>query len=851
MIKEYNFFDLIKEFVIEVPIIQRDYAQGRLLPNVTYIRERFVTDLVKHLIDSKPMHLGFVYGKIEGRDKRKKMELHKKAVQTLLGSVKQYANQFQIEVETSISSAKIEQNHHLRFIPLDGQQRLTTLFVLFWYLNMRKGGAKNKWTSNFKYNNRKSAVAFFEALANHEKTKQISVELSDDLQGQIQSFTWYLYKWNYDATVSGILVMLQAIHKEFQAYPDFKFDELSLDDINFSFDFLDLDELAQTDELYIKMNERGKLLTDFEHFKAWLQDYASKKYRSEEQQLFLEGFWRKLDTEYLNFFWQNINTDFSTLDDFFFNYLKTMAVTYHLANSKEKEIPAFLKSLWSKIKNSEVYDKNKLRYIPISDFVVKYKDENECEQNFELFSFDALQFLDHGFTTIMLYDKDISLREVTQSCLRNPFTSNEIMSSYLKKEQFSTNLWDHVMYFTILTYHQKIKNVNHKHLKDWLRITRNLIYNTYVQNPENLYSALQSINELSNEYLTDVNHELLINIIQRDNFVLKFFNRNQLNEEKTKSKFLENPNWKTEIEKLEFHPYFYGQINFIFKLIEDNNSGINFDEFKQYSEVIAKLFEKDFGGFLVQRALLTFGDYLIKVGSNCSFCKTETNSLRSRNENWRRVFSNKDKLSFLAKLIKRILEIKKQKPEKYRIENALNSIINSHGYNNNQWEYYFLESTFPIKKCTLPESKLLEIRWNDNDDVRLLRTKAITGYHLELRTIYLLDYLEQNFKDYKPYDKIHELWDKNTHGHPGITLENFRNGEELYNLIIQYEFNNPMHYHLVFSENSEPKKPIPDKIMQELIELGYSENADDTESYRKISIHHIELLEFIKNLAIV
>ena len=834
MIKEYSFFNLIKEYVIEVPIIQRDYAQGRILPNVTYIRKRFVTDLVTNIIDAEPMHLGFVYGKIEGKDKLKKVQLHKKAVETLLGTVTQYANQFQIEVETSIFSAKNEQNHNLRFIPLDGQQRLTTLFVLFWYLNMRKGNSDNNWTSNFKYNNRKSTVAFFEALTNPEITKKILTDLSDDLDSQIKSYTWYLNKWSHDATVSGVLVMLQAMHNEFTLYPDFKFDDLSLVDINFSFDFLDLDELAQTDDLYIKMNERGKLLTDFEHFKAWLQDYASKKYKSEEQQSFLEKFWLKLDTDYLDFFWRSITTDYSTLDDFFFNFLKTMAVTYHLANYKAKEIPDFLKSLLSEIRNTERYDKDKLKYIPISEFVFQYKDENDCEQNFELFSFGALQFIDHSFTTVLLYDKDS--REVTQSCLRYPFTSNEIMDSYMKEGQFTINLWDHVMYFTILTYHDKIKNVNLEHLKNWLRITRNLIYNTYIQNPENLYSALHSINELSDQYLSNVNQELLGSIIQREDFVLDFFNRNQLNEEKIKSKLIGNLDWKAEIEKLEYHPYFYGQINFIFQMINDDESGVGFDDFKRYSEVVSKLFDKDSDDFLLQRALLTIGDYLIQVGPNYSFCKTETNSLRSRNENWRKVFGVKEKRTFLKKMIQRIFEQKE-----ITIKNALNTIIKSHGYTIENWEYYFLESVRPMQEC-----KLLAIRWYGKDNVRLLKTRSISGYHLELRTSYLLDYLDQSLKDFKPFDKPIYLLDRKHNGHPGIKLENFKSGEELYRLEIRYKFVEPfLNYQLKFKEVSSSPKPIAEKIIQKLIDPRYSDNS---ESSKTISIHHNELLEFLTNL---
>ena len=48
---------------IEIPIIQRDYAQGRKTPSVKRIRERFVSSLKEALMpDGKPMVLDFVYG---------------------------------------------------------------------------------------------------------------------------------------------------------------------------------------------------------------------------------------------------------------------------------------------------------------------------------------------------------------------------------------------------------------------------------------------------------------------------------------------------------------------------------------------------------------------------------------------------------------------------------------------------------------------------------------------------------------------------------------------------------------------------------------------------------------------
>lgn len=86
-----TFESFIKEYNIEIPAIQRDYVQGRgFTIEEQDKRDSFVDKLIKHISeeDIEPCHLEFIYG---------------------------------AESEKSES-----------FIPLDGQQRLTTLFLLHW-----------------------------------------------------------------------------------------------------------------------------------------------------------------------------------------------------------------------------------------------------------------------------------------------------------------------------------------------------------------------------------------------------------------------------------------------------------------------------------------------------------------------------------------------------------------------------------------------------------------------------------------------------------------------------------------------------------------------------------------------
>lgn len=88
----------LQERKIEIPIIQRDYAQGRI--GKEHLRERFLGEMIAALQGKRsPMTLDFVYGTVENE----------------------------------------------ALWPLDGQQRLTTLWLLHWYIAVRTGHlAENK-----------------------------------------------------------------------------------------------------------------------------------------------------------------------------------------------------------------------------------------------------------------------------------------------------------------------------------------------------------------------------------------------------------------------------------------------------------------------------------------------------------------------------------------------------------------------------------------------------------------------------------------------------------------------------------------------------------------------------------
>jgi hypothetical protein len=261
---------------IEIPLIQRDYAQGRKTENVTRIRENFIDSLCKALLpDATAIDLDFIFGDVEDK----------------------------------------EGENHGKFYPLDGQQRLTTLFLLHCYLAWQTGvRLQDQSWRKFSYATRPGARDFCDFLV------RCQPDFSDTLSAWIKDHAEYLPTWHYDPSIQSMLVMLDALHGWFTAHdPDFKIAWAKLvDEENpaIRFHVLPMKANGLTDELYIKMNSRGKPLTPFENFKAHFEDMLKKAYPD-----MANDFAQKVDTDWSDILWPYRGED-HLIDDEFMRYFR-------------------------------------------------------------------------------------------------------------------------------------------------------------------------------------------------------------------------------------------------------------------------------------------------------------------------------------------------------------------------------------------------------------------------------------------------------------------------------------------------------------------------------------------------
>ena len=218
-----------------------------------------------------------------------------------------------------------------------------------------------------------------------------------------------------------------------------------------------------------------------------------------------------------------------------------------------------------------------------------------------------------------------------------------------------------------------------------MRLCRNLINNTLIQSPSEFYTAIRSIKHLS-EGLNNIYDHILTN-----DFVQGLI-KNQQEEERVKAELILKPHtdWKTQIENIENHSYFDGQIGFILNFSKDNGE-YSIDKFCNYSMLLSTLFKDDKGNkdYLFQRALTALGYYIVDISNSKTFCNFET-GLRAKADNWRKVF-NDDKKSLILKSLLDQVQFES-------LENDLKAIIEN--YSENDWKKTFINNPKVLDFCS-------------------------------------------------------------------------------------------------------------------------------------------------------
>lgn len=567
---------------VEIPIIQRDYAQGR--PAETEVRVAFVGSLRAALDKTEddpslPLDLDFVYGGISGD----------------------------------------------RFQPLDGQQRLTTLFLLHWYLAWRDGKMADfrafmvaDGLCRFTYQVRASSYEFFNELVNWDgPTAPLATKMSTQIEDQF----WYFRSWNLDPTIRSALNMLDELHESFGKVTG-HYDRLAGGGIAYiTFQLLDLENFGLSDDLYIKMNARGKPLTPFESFKAQLEHHLDALLPgltfvlNGAATLPRQYFSYRLDKDWADLLW-HYRDDASLFDVPFMRLLRVLALSSRDPTSTDFDKASATLGAWSQAHSFR-----------------QYQDSGCLDERF-LRPLATLLDLWSGAKGLRTHLPDASHYDERVAFAKVLGDPKALASS------------DLVLFHGYCAYLARFGETTSKEqFGQWMRVIKNLTVNTDYDNVGNLKQSLLWINnELSHA------PRILEHLAGAPRFD-RGFSVQQLREEQLKAALMiKSASWRDLISEAEVHAYFERQIEFLFKFCGvldhwSDLSSVGWTEpedaeyqrnFRRYFQLSQLVFDDEglrpFRDFVWERALFTFGDFMMAKSGNMSFL---TN--RDRDASWKRL----------------------------------------------------------------------------------------------------------------------------------------------------------------------------------------------------------------------
>lgn len=529
---------------IEIPMIQRDYAQGR--EGEKEVRSRFLNAIFSTLSsdEQESLELDFIYGtfwEVEGKESNK-------------------------------------------FIPLDGQQRLTTLFLLYWYIGLNELEPE-KWNqvkdtlSKFTYETRTSSRRFCENLVSANTNKdifEIDKHLDERklLSERIKNLPWFYFSYEKDPTIKSMLNMLDAIDEHYIKLKQSLWAKLS----KLRFYILPMNGFGLSEELYIKMNARGKQLTGFENFKAdivnWMKDKKNPYYNyfqtdvknNSRKMPYYLSVSLKFDNDWTAFYW-NFSRNFDI------NAKEKGKLIYPEGKLID---PLFLRTIYRYFTNKYILssssDASQIEKEPYFNILMK---EGKY-QNFE------------AFENLLNKENFVPDFEKLLDVLFNNWStiSKEILPSWAKIEwsfyNKSITQSERVVFLAITLYLEKFEYQS-KSFRKWMRIVWNIIENTDIADVRSMVGVMKLVQELS-EYSTSI-YEFLAD---KNNSIESSSSKNALAEERQKASFiLSDPNWENTFIEAEKHPFFKGCVSFLI------TPEMSIQDFEQRYVNASKVFDKN------------------------------------------------------------------------------------------------------------------------------------------------------------------------------------------------------------------------------------------------------------------
>lgn len=521
------FKKLINDYIIYVPEFQRNYLQGDdSSESIKYKRNRLLDDIFNCIeSQSKSINLGFIYGRVE---------------QSYKGKL---------------------------FYPYDGQQRLTTLYFLYLliYFKFKIYDEIDSIKKKLSYQTRISTNRFIESflswiLDSKEKDNVYNDfwnKDGKDLKGFIMSQDWFMMtEWNYDVSIINMLSIIVEISRRIKENLGDKTEIVNFIDKDennpFQFDFIYVDDISKSDDLYIKINARGKALSPFENLKSDIDEYWNNEDKT------------KLDAEWTEYVWNQLDVNDKnkekSFDNSFYNLLSNIFYLQYLVGLGQNNInDKILIEIENKYKKG-IVDKEWIT------------PKLCCDSPYQMIS-SFLDAMTGSFKSIK--DKQI------ESVNRKIFGLGDYQNNNGQNKIERADLFEiFVYYYSVSSLFRKndMEFTDKRNLLNEIEIVTNRIIENqrpYLDSPTNLVKALKSVKVLIDSSIKS--HGVYKFFLSIDNdkkeSIRNGLMKEQVEEEILKAKLIDKDSrYVALFNKCYSELKNKGQLGFIFYLVKNNNS---------------------------------------------------------------------------------------------------------------------------------------------------------------------------------------------------------------------------------------------------------------------------------------
>ncbi len=676
-----SFYSTFINKTILIPRLQRDYVQGS---NIALIND-FVESLINSVFNNEQEDLNYIYGRWT--------------------------------------------NNKQEYIPIDGQQRLTTLWILHLYAHSAVFPDKD-FNIGINFESREYAQDFCCCLQNH---------LGDILQNHykgkichhITNQAWFQSVWYKDRTVKSILSALNVINSKLYNRNVSLFYERLKDAENITFKFYKIDGKLN-DDIYIKMNGRGLPLTDFELLKSWM-DGKLEEYCNGMTE-WIQLWQNSIDNNWMELIWKNRNleekdslgNDISFLiDDEFLRFFYNLIIIYWSmpkANHQElsdicghddddEQYQNRLKDIARILNMESDVDKEDFPLLVYTRLMERFRDDGEY--NLPLYLLDkTCIFTPRLF--VFVYTIFEELVKSFNSAEKNwMFNGSEKELNFFVKANNNKTIFHQIALdekptlSNLCLLYSLVKPISKQggsatSFFDWMRVMRNLIIGTNITQ-ENFGRVLNSIHN----YSAICKKENIYVLLAEDSLSEEGsgFNRKQFYEEKAKAKWIvEDNEWISIFNTLENTAFCKGTIGFVFNYLpKQKDKSI----FKQYSTLCHLLFGESGARYNIpkhnlQRCLMCYTTHYgfgYEVSDKWKF-------MDNRNE-WHQFLNDseiqqgaphnacmKALLSHLYEVLGKQIDLEKYSDDysvilNHEFENIIREKLNSNQIDD--WRYYFIK----------------------------------------------------------------------------------------------------------------------------------------------------------------